>query len=445
MTGTVRNGRSAPISRGLRVAIWAAGVAAVCATGFFGYRWLAGVWKQEEIPTLTVTRTAFVRKVSADGNLRAVKATKVVAPRRSRSRLKIAWLAPDGSHVKKGDVLVRFDPTEMERTLIDGKAARDAADSKIAKERVMVSSALRNRDRTTQLSELELEQTRAFQRKDTLIFSRNQIIEADIDERLSTARKDHAGRAKDIERSLSKSKLALLEIERRAADQKVEQAKEELEGLTLTAPHDGILVLKRDWRGEVKRVGDMVWSRQQLAEIPLLDDMEAEVFVLEADASGLEVGRAATVVLEAHPETTYKAEIKQVETLAKPRVQEVPVQYFAVTLKLERTDTAIMKPGQRVRATLILDDQEALVIPRQAVFEDDGKPIVYRKVADGGKDGHESVPVKLGASSPGRVVIESGLEDGDRIYLRDPTRPRDQGEDDDSSADTDKGPVVGAP
>jgi RND family efflux transporter MFP subunit len=294
----------------------------------------------------------------------------------------------------------------------------------MAKERILVDSTLRNRDRTSALSQKELDTTRAFQRRDELIFSRDQIIESEIDENLSTAKKEHAERAKRIEKELAQSKLDLLAIERRAAALEVAQATKGLEDLSVSAPHAGVLVLKRDWRGNQPQVGDAVWPGQLIAEIPLVADMEAEVFVLEADASGLEAGKPATVVIEAHPGAEYKATIKRVDTLAQPRVTEVPVQYFAVTLELERTEVGLMKPGQRVRAELVLDDRPALVVPRQAVFEKDGKPVVYRQ----GAQGYEPVEVELGASSPGRVVIDEGLSAGDRIALRDPARPLDRGE-----------------
>jgi multidrug efflux pump subunit AcrA (membrane-fusion protein) len=79
-----------------------------------------------------------------------------------------------------------------------------------------------------------------------------------------------------------------------------------------------------------------------------------------------------------------------------------------------------MRPGQRVQAELLLAAvEDALVVPRQAVFEVEGESVVYRR-RDGG---YEAVPVTLGPSGPGRVVVESGLEEGDVIALADPAAP----------------------
>jgi multidrug efflux pump subunit AcrA (membrane-fusion protein) len=387
-----------------------------------GWRTYTGLGSGDGIPTLVVEREKFARRVTAEGTLKAAKATPVVAPPEARGRLKISWLATEGSLVKEGDVVIRFDPSEFEQQLENSEADRKAAETKMAKERVQTGAVLRGRDRSAQLAEAELERTREFQRKDVEIFSRNQIIESEIDESLSTARKDHAGRAAKIESKVSRSKIGLLTIERRAAQTQLDQANQALAALEVKAPHDGIMVFRRNWRGELPRVGDSVWRGQSLAEIPLPEIMEAEVFVLEADAGGLQEGLPATVIIEAHPLDEYQAKIKRVDKLAKPRQRGVPIQYFGVILELERTVTEVMKPGQRVRGTILFEDQEAIVVPRQAVFEKDGATIVYRR--SGGE--FEPVVVKLGTSTPGRSVVEEGLEEGDEIALRDPTRPADQ-------------------
>ena len=152
--------------------------------------------------------------------------------------------------------------------------------------------------------------------------------------------------------------------------------------------------------------------------------MEAEVFVLEADAGGLEVGRKAEVRLESVPGRAFPAKIKKVEALAKPRMRWLPVQYFGVVLELPETLPEVMKPGQRVRALLTLDERPgALVVPREAVFEKDGKRYVRRR--HGSR--FETVEVTLGPSALGRAVVEKGLAEGDVVALRDPDLAPDAG------------------
>lgn len=153
--------------------------------------------------------------------------------------------------------------------------------------------------------------------------------------------------------------------------------------------------------------------------------MEAEVFVLEADAGGIDVGQKSRVTLDSAPGRVFDATVKRVDALARPRIRGVPVQYFGVVLELERTEPELMKPGARVSATITLEREEsAIAIPRQALFDRDGGPVVY--VERGGT--FEPVEVELGSMSLGRVVVTSGLEAGERIAMTDPIVEKEESE-----------------
>ncbi|MFY9826087.1 MAG: efflux RND transporter periplasmic adaptor subunit [Thermoanaerobaculia bacterium] len=378
-----------------------------------------------DVPVMRVTPENFARQVPAQGNLQAVTATPVIVPTGVPGPFRIGWIAPDGSKVKQGDVVIRFDPSVIEKRLVD--AGDDLRENRLAMEKKQIdgTSELRKLEKDAAMARLELQDAKQFQKKDSLIFSRADIIESEIDQGLAEAREGHAQATRQTRQKLSGTEEALLQIKIRQADAKISQARAALQALTVTAPHDGVLILKRNWRGESTRVGDSVWNGQPLAEIPDLAKMQAEVYVLEADAGGLTPGRQASVTVESAPGVTWPAKIARVDALAKPRVLGSPVQYFAVTLALARTDPQVMKPGQRVRATLFLEQRKgALLVPRQALVDREGRTVVYRRdpKAQGG-NGFVPVEVKLGPSSLGRVVVDSGLKAGDVLAMRDPTRP----------------------
>ena len=392
------------------------------------------------VPVFRVERQPFSRQVPAQGTLRAVRATQVTVPTGAPGPFRIAWLAPDGAEVKAGDVVARFDATELVKNLTNARDDRESAGFKIGKQEIESRSEISKLDRTAGLAREELDNAQKFQKKDELVFSRNEIIESEIDQTLAQEKEAHARKSRRTRQTLGATELELLEIERRRAEIKIRRAEQSLHALEVTAPYDGVLVLERDWRGNTVRVGDSVWNGQPLAEIPDLAQMEAEVFVLEADAGGLAPGKRASVILESRPDVVYPAEIQRVDALAKPRLRGSPVQYFALTLKLARTDPKVMKPGQRVRATLFLEERkEALAVPRQAVFEREGKMVVYRQTGEG----FEPVEVTLGSSGAGKVVVEKGIAPGDRLALTDPTRPREgTGEDEKEKASEPAAPAA---
>jgi hypothetical protein len=171
------------------------------------------------------------------------------------------------------------------------------------------------------------------------------------------------------------------------------------------------------------RVGDTVWRSMSVAEVSLVENMEVEVFVLEAEAAGLAKGKQAEVVIESQPGRPLAATVKQVEAVAKRRLPKSPTQYFGVILALDRTDPATMKPGQRARARLHLHDQPGLVIPRPALLDREGIWTVHRREPDGS---FKPVQVLLGPSTAGLVTITSGLRAGDLVALRDPGKAVDE-------------------
>jgi multidrug efflux pump subunit AcrA (membrane-fusion protein) len=367
--------------------------------------------------TYKVEATDFSRRVTAEGTLKAVKATPISAPQEAPSPMKVAWLADDGSFVRKGEVVVRFDPTDFENELLGGREDRTTATNKLTKAGTEASTTKTNLKRDARLAQTELDSAKKFKFEDSEVFSRYEQIESQLDEKLAGERKDHAEDVLTVREALAGAEKDLLGIEDRKAGLRIRNAEQGLSALDITAPHDGILVLKRDWRGEIPRVGATMWRGQPIGEIPELDTMEAEVFVLEADAAGLAIDQKAMLTVESTPGTTFKGKVSKVDKLARPRMRGVPVQYFGVTLTLDRTDPKVMKPGSRVRAVLDVESRaNAFAIPRQALFEKDGKRIVYRK--RGAK--FEAVPVEIGSSTAGRVVVTKGLVAGDELALQEP-------------------------
>jgi HlyD family secretion protein len=378
----------------------------------------------EAVATVEVRPGRFVREVEATGTLKAVTATPVIVPLESGRAQKVAFLAKDGAHLAKGETVVEFDPYDAQKEAADGQADLTAARAKIDKAMAEGAKNQRSLGLDRDVAKEELDRAETFKLTDEGLFSRHEIIESQLDRDLFAARADVAGRKLDASGKLSSAERQLGEIDASKARLKVEVAEKGLRSLRIVAPHDGLLVLQRNWRGEVPFVGDTMWPGQKIAELPDLSQLEARVFVLEADGAGLKAGLPARLSIEGRPGEEHEATVTKVEPLAKTRDYQSPVKYFEATLSLARTDPSFMKPGQKVRAVVRLEEAEGvLAVPRGAVFEKDGKRVVYRK------EGGRFVPVEItiGRQSISRVVLDSGLAPGDVIALRDPTAKRTLG------------------
>ena len=378
----------------------------------------------DDIATFKVEPITFTRRVTAEGTLKATKATPISAPQNATTPMKVSWMANDGTLLRKGDVIVQFDATDFENLLLTGREDRANATNRLTKETAESGATRKNLGRDARLAQSELEAARRFKFDDADVFSRYVRIENEVDQDLATSKKRYAEEVLGIRGSLTAVERDLIAIDDRKAGLKIKQAEDGLQALQVISPHDGILVLQRNWRGDMPRVGDTMWRGQPIGEIPELRSMKAEVFVLEADAAGLAVDQKATVSLEADARGTFNGKVTSVDKVARPRIPRQPVQYFGVTVELDRTDQRLMKPGARVRAILEVENQaNAFAIPRQALFEKEGKRLAYVK-----KDGKFSpVEVTIGSSSAGRVVVTKGLAKGDEIALEDPTKNEEQG------------------
>ncbi|MCG8462425.1 MAG: efflux RND transporter periplasmic adaptor subunit [Holophagales bacterium] len=385
---------------------------------------VVGCGEDPGLPVYRVEMGELLHRITADGELEAARTVQLTVPSTIRSSVTIAWIAPEGSQVEEGEVVLRFDAVDMQKRLEDGNSALAKVRLEMERSRIQGDQTLTQLEKDHRLAELELEHARRFRRTDSEVFARQDILEDAIDEQLASERQKNAEQAMANQTGLQGTELDILKIRERQALAMIQQAEQGLSSLEMKAPHTGILVYVRDWRGDPPQVGKNLWPGQQVAEIPDLSELEAQVYVLEADAGGLEPELLADVVVQAHPDRVLGGKVARVEPVAKPRIPGSPVRYFAVDITFD--DSALadgeggahLRPGQRVRSTLLVARQEdVLTVPRQAIFGgSEGNPRVWVRAS--GR--FESRPVELGASNLGRVVIESGLDEGDVVALAEP-------------------------
>jgi HlyD family secretion protein len=399
----------------------AAGTGTLVMLALAGFGFLGSI-EPDGVATVQVKPGRFVREVEARGSLKAVKATPILVPPESGRQQKVAFLVKDGAFVKAGETVVEFDPYDAEREAADGKADLTSAQAKIEKARAEGTKNEAALGLDKEVAKEQLDGAESFKLTDESLYSRHQIIESQLDRDLFKAKADVAEKKLKASGKLSSTDVALGEIDAGKARLKVQIAEKGLRSLRIQAPHDGLLVLERNWRGEVPSIGDTLWPGQKVAEVPDLTKLEAKVFVLEADGAGLKEGQKARFAIEGRPGEEYEGTVSRVEPLAKTRDWQSPVKYFETTLSLTK-DPGTLKPGQKVRAVLRLDEADGVLsIPRGALFEKDGKRVVYRRNGSG----FEAIEVTTARQSISHLVVGSGLAAGDVIALRDPSAKRQQ-------------------
>lgn len=328
---------------------------------------------------------------------------------------KIAMLAPEGSDVKKGQPVISFDTIELSKRFDEKTAERDEASKQIEKKRADLS--LRQRDEQLRLAEAEARVRKAELKleapADIVSTADRKALEVDA----AIARREVAASRARIKslKDAAEAEIRLLESRFRNASSAVSVAEDAIQRMTVRAPRDGSVVYIPDWRGEKRKVGDSAWRGLNLVEIPDLTRMKANGEVDEADAGRVREGQPVSVRLDAHPDDLFRGRIASVaRTVQQKQGTQNPLKALRVTIELERTDAAKMRPGMRFSGTVeLFRARQAVLIPVKAIFASDEGPVAYRRTLFGS----EKVPLRLGVENAENVQVLAGLDPGDRVLL----------------------------
>jgi HlyD family secretion protein len=328
---------------------------------------------------------------------------------------KISRLAREGSEVKKGQPVLSFDTTDLQRQLEEKTAEADESRKQIEKERNDL--ALQSKDERLRLAEAE-----ATLRKTSLKLEapadlsgvherKTAEIEHGIAKREATAVR---ARLSALERA-AKARIELLESKRREAEAFVARTRLAIEQMNVVATRDGTIVYTTSRNGEKRKEGDNVWKADRIIEIPDLNRMKAEGEVDEVDAGRVAVGQRVSLRLDAHPDEEFQGTIVFAgRTVQQKRNAQDPLKVLRVDIKLDRTDPAKMRPGMRFQGTIELGRvKNAVLVPRDSIFLGAAGPFVHRR----GALNVEQVPVKLGRENDRSVEVLQGIEPGDRVLV----------------------------
>jgi HlyD family secretion protein len=201
---------------------------------------------------------------------------------------------------------------------------------------------------------------------------------------------------------------------------KVELQKQNVANCEIRATVSGMAIYKDVFFGSEKRkvqVGDQVWPNQPLIMLPDLSEMVVETQVRETDIYKVEKNQKVVVSVDAYPELKLPGEVSFIGTLAQEEHDGRAGKYFQVTIRVRDVDPRL-RPGMTARVDLLVEQlAHAKYVPLESVFEKGGR--FYCWVLRDGKP--EAQEVLTGPSNDNHVVIEAGLEPGERVLLRDPT------------------------
>jgi len=270
-----------------------------------------------------------------------------------------------------------------------------------------------------EIAGMELEKATTQAPKDREIFTRNEIIEGELNIDLSNTKVSELGGKVETKKSLNNTSQRILVIERKQHESKRDMLRQSLGSLKILAPHDGLVLQKKEgwWMDQGTSAGDTRWPGTVILTIPDISTMKARVYVLESDAGNLRIGQTGHIVVDSHPGLRFNSTVERMETLARPLDKESPVKYFEVLLKIDAKDSQVLRPGKMVRARITVAElKDALVVPRGALSEENRKFFVW--VDRPGAP--EKRAVEIGPGDGARIALLSGVREGESVLLNPP-------------------------
>ncbi len=375
------------------------------------------------LPVVEVTRGEFVDTLEIRGEIRPLRSLVLSSPMQSGD-LQIIKLAPSGTMVKPGDVVVQFDGSTLERTVQEKQSELRAADAEI--EQTRAQSRLTDEQNATTLMKAQYDLQRAaldVQKGDSvprIQLEQSKLAVGDAEQKL----KEHKAKI-TADATAAEANVAAKMRKREKALADLERAQRGLQNLQLKAPSAGMVNVLPNPRsggmfgGEQEfREGDRAWAGASIVELPDLSSIHLEARLDESDRGRLDVGQEAVVRIEAVPGREFKARIDSISLLARVDFSAgwPPPRNFSLGLVLLDVDPKI-RPGMTAVARIATERvPDVFLVPSEAVFQKDGSPVVY--VLDGW--GFIERRVQITRRGREQAAVTSGLRAGDRLATQRP-------------------------
>lgn len=383
--------------------------------------------KQEENLTLvrvaTPERGDLLERVSAPGEIEP--RTKVSLSARTAARITDLPFE-EGDVVKKDDVVVLLDSSELLSALQAVEARRSAqeagievAEARIGSQRASIEGIV-----------VTLNEAKRDLARNEELYATGDVARSVLDDLVQSVA-ELESRLKSSTESLRADELNLkvMEFNLAAATADIKQARDSLSYTTITSPIDGVITKINAEEGELVMTGTMNNAGTVIMEIADLDEMVLMAQVDEADIGGVEVGQDAEVLINAYSDRLYNGKIVTI-ALSHTRAGDGS--------KFFETEILLDTEGQRIYSGLTASvdiqtrrHEDVLMIPSQSVVarEVDSLPVEIRDespdvdltktlatVVYTLEDGKAKVaPVTIGPTNLTHTVILSGINEDSQI------------------------------
>lgn len=368
-----------------------------------------------DAPTARAVRADLVWVAEVEGELASRERVDVGPPPVANTEFKLAFLAPEGAEVKRGEPLLRFDTQILEQRLQEARSEVDSLERTREERDAELEGQRLEAERQRLEAERRLEKARLGAEVPESIVAKVELEKAQLE--VESAAGEEARLRAQIEATSRRGEAELADIDSKLerARERVTQLERDIEAMTVKAPRAGVVVYPSNWRGEKRAVGDSVWSAETLMQLPDLGALQAEGNVPESDAGALEEGQRVRLRLDSREGEELGGVLAAVGHTVRPRSWRVRNRVVRVDIELDEKGRDL-RPGMRFRGEIeTRREPGVLQLPLDAIFSRERGPVVWRC----GWSGCHETPVELGRRSGAQVEILEGVEPGDTVARED--------------------------
>lgn len=375
----------------------------------------------EDLEVLTQAKTGtFKVEITSAGELDAKNSVNIEGPfglRRARIwEVKIEDMVDEGTVVKKGEYVARLDPAELSDRIQNEENDLVQTTSKYTQAKLDTALELRKeRDNLVNLKydieqkRIEVEQSQ-FEPPATI-----KQYEYELEKAIRAYEQANENYQLRVEKAIAQVTEARSEMleDKRWLDFLTGIQKE----FEIYAPEDGMVIYKRNWRGEKQGVGATVraWD-PVVATLPDLSKMISRTYINEVDINYVKEDQSVEIGLDAFPDKKLTGTVLEIANIGEQR-PNTDAKVFQIEIEIHESDTTL-RPGMTTSNTILAEEiQNVLFIPIECIHsQGDSITYVFKKTGLG----YQKQEIKTGLSNSDETVILEGLKEGDVLYLSDP-------------------------
>lgn len=286
--------------------------------------------------------------LSAPAELVSLDEVTIGPPSVSRMwQFKIAYLVPENTLVKKGDLIVKFDAQQLKDDLIRHRSELDAA-KKEAEQKAQADEQV-EQDLVLALAEAKKNMEIAERKVVITDVSRSEVERAieRAEHQIASERYQQAQQKLSEHRSRKKINTQVAEGKIANKQARVNITQQSIEKLTIYSPKEGMVLYIKDYEDNKPAIGDTVWMGRTLMTIPSPNNISVKVEFDESDSAKVQLGQPVKFILDAYPERPFAGQISATGQTYREKSQRNPKIVFDAWVTLDELQQEVMRPGMK--------------------------------------------------------------------------------------------------